>query len=91
MRYEVTICRPLRSRKKHIRTKANSLREVKSLVSGVKTRTPDVHDILIKCLKTGAYITLNQLKVWMRHDLGYRYTRQQKLAKGIYKSGFIKA
>jgi hypothetical protein len=77
--------------KPFIRVKASSLREVKSLVSGVKTRTPSVHDVLIEDLKTGTYITLSQLKFCMRNDLGYRYTRQHKLAKGIYKSGFIKA
>jgi hypothetical protein len=89
--YKVTIWRPMQISKKSISIKASSLREVKSLVSGVKTRTPSVHDVLIEDLKTGAYISLSLLKVWIRNDLGYRYAREHRLAKGIYKSGFIKA
>ena len=88
--YKITICRPMQSRKKSINVKANSLREVKSLVSGVKTGTCSVWDILIENSKTGTCIFAKDINYWASESRDI-FDEEHKLAKGIYKSGFIKA
>jgi hypothetical protein len=91
MRYRVQIWNKIQN--SIISTEASSLREVKSLISGVNG--DDVIDIAIEDCKTGAYILRSNIKFWM--DSYFRsyyedgYYAKNKLASGIYKSGFIKA
>jgi hypothetical protein len=80
----------MQSRRKSISIKASSLREVKSLVSGVKTGTCSVWDILIENSKTRTYIFAKDINFWVSENRDI-FDEEHKLAKGIYKSGFIKA
>jgi hypothetical protein len=91
MRYRVKIWNKIHN---SISTEASSLREVKSLISGVNG--DDVIDIAIKDCKTGAYILRSNIKFWMdssfsRYYYEDRHYAKNQLAIGIYKSGFIKA
>jgi hypothetical protein len=90
MRYRVKIWNKINN---SISTEASSLREVKSLISGVNG---DI-DIAIEDCKTGAYILRSNIKFWMDSYCRSGDTKpwwvdiQKQLAIGIYKSGFIKA
>jgi hypothetical protein len=87
MRYEVTII----TAKTNIRTKAKSLREIKSLISGIN----DNVWILIEDLRTNTYVPSNTIRFWSNCSIETLRlsdcVSKHKLARGIYKSGFIKA
>jgi hypothetical protein len=86
MRYEVAII----TAKTNIRTKAKSLREIKSLISGINSNVW----ILIEDLRTNTYVSSNTMRFWSNCSIETFETqsdkRKHKLARGIYKSGFIK-
>ena len=81
MRYEVSIL----TDKKLITTKANSLREVKSLISGLSSDLT----VFIEDLKTNTTVLTKYIKYWSYDGL-VGFPTKRRLARGIYKSGFIK-